>query len=160
MRMKTRLWCLGAVILASVAWAGCEAFNFPTVEDVNTLTAADHEFVAGLHDAGSELMTEQHGAMTPELTEAFAAMKGQYNDLAAQLASRASETKASGLSIGGLGGLGGNGVTGFIGGLLDMLGLGWIATLFLPSRATKKIAALELDLATAAKAGEMIPSDG
>lgn len=104
MRMKTRLWCLGVVILASMAWAGCEAFNFPTVKDVNTMAEADHEFVAGLHDAGNDLMTEQHAAMTPELAEAFAAMKGQYDDLAAQLASRASGAKATGVSVGGLGG--------------------------------------------------------
>lgn len=156
MRMKTRLWCLGAVILASMAWAGCEAFNFPTVKDVNALAEADHEFVGGLHEAGNDLMTEQHGAMTPELAAAFAAMKGQYDDLAAQLASRASGAKATGVSVGGLGG---NGVTGFIGGLLDILGLGWIATLFLPSRATKKITEIQLGLAEAAKAGALIPTD-
>lgn len=154
MKMKTRLWCLGAAVLLA---GGCEAFNFPTVKDVNALAEADHEFVAGLHDAGNDLMTDQHAAMTPELAEALAIMQAQYEDVSAQLQARASGTKAAGLSVGGLGG---NGVTGFIGGLLDILGLGWVATLFMPSRATKKISEIELALATAAKAGEEIPSDG
>ncbi len=121
------------------------------------MAEADHEFVAGLHDAGNDLMTDQHAAMTPELAEAFAAMKGQYDDLAAKLASRASGVTASGVSVAGLGG---NGVTGFIGGLLDILGIGWIATLFMPSRATKKISEIQLGLAEAAKAGALVPSDG
>jgi len=138
---------------AAVLVVGC----FPTTEDVNRLQDADHEFVAGLHQGTVAIMTEQHAAMTPELAQAFSAMKGEYNELAAQLKSNAAGVKASGLSVGGLGG---SGVSGFLGGILDLMGLGWIATLFLPSRATKKITELELDLAKAAKSGALVPSDG
>lgn len=147
------MYLCGVVILA----AGCEGFLFPTVKDINTLAEADHEFVAGLHEGTADLMTEQHAAMTPELAEAFGVMTSQYNDVVARLKEKAGGAKAEGVSVGGLGG---NGVTGFVGGILDLLGLGWIATLFLPSRATKKITALELALAQAAKSGALVPSDG
>ncbi len=135
--------------------AGC----FPTTDDVNALQEADHEFVAGLHDAGNELMTDQHSAMTPELAEAFATMKGQYDDLSRQLKERAGETRAEGISLGALGGEGG----GAVDWAFNLLGLGWLLPVwnmfFGKSRASDEISALKLRLATGAKAGNDLPSD-
>ena len=147
---KNRWWILCGAFLATAVTTAC----FPTTQDVNTMAEAERTYVGGLHDASNELMTEQHSAMTPELAEAFAAMKGQYNDLAAQLAAKAGETTAAGV---GFAGVGSNGITGFVGGIMDMLGLGWIATLFLPSRGAKKMNELEMALATKAGTGETIP---
>ena len=152
---KRRWWILCVSLLVAV---GC----YPTTADVNTMAAAERDYVAGLHNAGNELMTEQHSAMTPELAEAFAAMQGQYNDLSAQLRANAAETTAEGVSLGGASGFG-------IEWLLGVFNLGWLYPFikgFGKSRASVEVAkatdditAIKLGLATAAKPGEAMPSD-
>lgn len=158
--MKKRRWLM---LCGTLLIAGC---MFPTTDDVNRMQDSEREYVGGLHDASNALMTEQHTAMTPELAEAFAAMKTQYNDLTAQLAAKAGEAKASGVDLGALGGdAGGIGIEWILG----LFNLGWLYPFikgFGKSRAstevakaTEDITEIKLGLATAAKTGAAMPSD-
>lgn len=153
--MKQTLWiCLCLSLLTPLA---CDEIMYPTVADVNTLAEADHEFVSGLHEAGNQLMTEQHSAMTPELAEAFAVMQQQYNELSLQLKTQAGKVQAEGPSIGGLSGFGG----GVVPSLLSMFGLGSLIPIwnmfFGKSRASQDITDLKHSLAVKAGSDQEIP---
>ncbi len=167
MRMKTRLWCLGAVILASMAWAGCQAlegFNYPTKTDVNDLHDADVAQRAELADALAKLMTDQHGEMTPAVAEALLLMNEQYLSVSAELREVAALVQAEGID--------GTELAALIAVAFPGVGL-WLREKMKPSRsaeavenlqaeasdAKEKMHALELILAKAAKPGETIPSD-
>ena len=149
--------------------SGCEAFNFPTVEDVNTLAEADHEFIAEEHKAIRNQMTDEHVVQTPALQSDLVAINANYMAVVKTLRERVDAVEAQGVSIGSFGG-----ANDWITALAGMLGLGgawgWISNLFKPSRATgaiadleksttARIAQLEKALATAAGAGKEVPSD-
>lgn len=150
--MKRTLWiCLCAALF--VPFIGC----FPTTDDVNRMQESDHEFVAGLHDAGNQLMTEQHSAMTPELAEAFTIMQAQYNELSLQLKARAGEVEAKGPSLEGFSGFG----EGIFPSLLSMFGLGALIPIwnmfFGKSRAAAEITELKMELAKKAGTDQELP---
>ena len=163
-RRKNLITCLGYVLLIGVTVYTC-AGCFPTTKDVNNLAEAERTFQQGLSEGVVETMTEQHAAMTPELADAFAVMQGQYNELSAQLKAKASQAKASGPDIGALGGSG----SGILQWILGLFNLGWLYPFikgFGKSRASgevdalkNEVAALKLNLATAAKPGSDMPSD-
>lgn len=146
-------------ILAIPLYFGCEALNFPTVKDVNTMADADHEFVAAEHAAIVDAMTEQHAIQDPAAREAIEAITAQYNALAAQLRAKAAETTAKGVSLGGLG-IGDGGLWSWLVTLMGGGGiLGWVTNLFKPSRATGRIDDLEKKLMVAAPAGDAFPGE-
>lgn len=173
MRWKMFLmFCLG--ILAAVPMysvAGCGVF--PSKDDVNTLTSADHEFVAGEHKEIRDQMTAEHGIQTPEAVDLLARVNADAAAAVLKLRERVDAVEARGAELSDFGEFGG--MNDWITGLAALLSGGsiWgvISGLFKPSRATARIdglekstadriAALELALATAAKAGAPIPSDG
>ena len=150
--MKRTLWiCLCAALF--VPFIGC----YPTTTDVNNLQEANQTFNQGLHDAGNQMMTDQHSAMTPELEKAFTIMQAQYNELSLQLKARAGEVEAKGPSIGGFSGFG----EGIVPSLLSMFGLGALIPIwnmfFGKSRAAKEITELKHQLAKKAGADQELP---
>lgn len=149
------------------------ACMFPTTADVNTLTLADHEFVAGEHKEIRDQMTAEHGIQTPEVLELLSQVNADAAAAVKLLRTRVDSIEAKGAQLSDFGEFGG--MNDWITGLAALLSGGsiWgvISGLFKPSRATARIdgleksitdriAALELKLATAAKAGAPIPSDG
>lgn len=123
---------------------------FPTTTDVNALTKADHEYVAGEHQATRDQMTEEHGIQTPDLVVALMQVNADAAAAVKELRERVDAVEAEGVDIGSLGG-----ANGLAAALLGLLGLGTVSTVV-----SRKQNALELKLATAAKAGAAVPSDG
>ncbi len=149
---------------------GCETFNFPTVDDVNRMEDASRAFTAGEHEGIVDAMTEQHKIQDPALRAELDAIVGQYISLAAQLDERAAEVKAEGVDL-----MGTTGWAMLVSAFPGLAGLGLFArNATRPSRAAEQVAQLEsaasesdkelnavkLALATAAKSGAAIPSDG
>lgn len=122
---------------------------FPTTTDVNTLTKADHKYVAGEHQATRDQMTEEHGIQTPDLVVALMQVNADAAAAVKELRERVDAVEAKGVDIGSLGG-----ANGLAAALLGLLGLGTVGTVV-----SRKQNALELKLATAAKAGAAVPSD-
>lgn len=167
--MRKRRWLIlcGALLITT----GC----FPTTDDVNRLTKADHEFVAEEHKAIRDQMTLEHTVQTPEFSEELIAINDNYMAVVTELRKRVDAVEAKGLSLEELGG-------GFdidIWGLLGMISPGlagvglWLQNLLKPSRAAvqvsklesdavataKELADLKMQLSTAAKPGASVPSD-
>ncbi len=161
------------MILASMAWAGCEAlegFSYPTTTDVNRMHDTDVVHRAELSDALADLMTKQHGEMTPAVAEALELMNEQYLSVSTELKEVAALVQAEGVDGTELAALIAVAFPG-----LGGLGL-WMREKTKPSRsaeavetlkteasdAKEKMHALELILAKAAKAVDVdgIPSDG
>lgn len=162
-------FCLGVVVATVPLYlVACGDWAYPTVADINTLAAADHEFVAGEHQTTRDQMSAEHTVQTPEQSAALAQVNADAAAAVRELRDKVDAVQAKGADLGGLGGaslwewlvtaMGGGGL------------LGWITNLFKPSRATgqindlekdttSRIAALELALATAAKPGAAVPSD-
>lgn len=166
MLLFRREWILcGAILVA----AGCGAFNFPTVNDVNRMEEASRAHTAGEHEGMVGAMTEQHKLQAPALRAELDAIVGQYESLAAQLEERAAEVKAEGVDL-----MGTNGWAMLVSAFPGLAGVGlWARNATKPSRSAeqvaklesaasasdKELAAVKLALATAAKAGAPIPSD-
>ena len=155
--------CLWLFLCVAVMYTcfGCEEVMFPTVADVNTLAEAEREFQMSLQRGTVDAMTEQHAIQDPAVRTELEMVRGQYDALAAQLKERADAAKAKGIDIGALGSFGGaNDWFTVIAGLFGFGGIaGWLSNLFKPSRATKRIDALENRLAVAAPEGEAFPGD-
>lgn len=164
-------------IAASISTGGC---MFPTKGDVNDMRQSDLEHREGLAAGTVSTMTEQHKAMTePEVDARLEAMAARFMSEIKVLRAEADKAVATGPDFGdlgeGIGGLAGLGANDIITGIIGLLTGGslWsiIGGMFKPSRATPRIDALEksttdrikeieLALATAAKAGAAVPSDG
>ncbi len=149
------------------------ACMFPTTSDVNAMADADHEFVAGEHQATRNQMTEEHTIQTPEASTLLAQVNADAAAAVLELRKRVDAVEAKGAALSDFGEFGG--MNDWITGLAALLSGGsiWglITGLFKPSRATARIdsleksttdriAIIELALATAAKAGAAVPSDG
>lgn len=168
-RKMLGMFCLGVgVAVLPLYLVACGVF--PTTEDINTLTTADHEFVAGEHQTTRDQMTAEHGVQTPEAVELLAQVNADAVAAVLELRAHVDAVEAKGAEISDFGSL-----NDWITGLAVLLSGGGAATLLSgrsqPSRATTRIdelerylrdriAGLELALATAAKAGAPIPSDG
>ncbi len=166
--MRTRNLCLLLGVLSLVGVASCRSteFMWPTVADVNMLTAADHDFVADGHAEIVAVITAQHELQTPELAPELQIVIEQYQLAVVELRALADEIKAEGLDTTELAALA---VAAFPG----LGGLVWLnRQKAQPSRSSDKVAklesdaiesnkkvhALELALATAAGAGSAVPS--
>ena len=161
---RSRICFLGTV--AAVGLGAVVVGCYPTTEDVNTMARADHDFVAGEHQATRDLMTDQHGIQDPAAAEAMLAMNDNFSAVVQQLRERVDVVEATGPAVG----LGGVGADDTIPWLLGLFNLGWLYPFikgFGKSRASDEVAqataditGIKLDLATAAKGGAAVPSDG
>ncbi len=154
------LMCCGVVYT-------CTSCMFPTNDDVNRLTRADHDFVSGEHSEIVESFTEQFVLQSPELAPELRAVVDQYNSAVAELRVLADEVTSEGLDATELVAL----VAASVPGLGGLVWLNREKTK--PSRSAEKVAKLESDLseaikelaevklalATAAKVGAAMPSD-
>ena len=145
-RKRLRAFCLGVGVAVLPLYLG--ACMFPTLDDFNRGADAERKHVAGEHDATRQLMTEQHKIQTPEQSALLAQVNADAVVAIEKLREEVAAVKAEGI----MGGLGGNGTISAA--LAALLGLGALGTVV-----TRKQTALELKLATAAKAGEQVPSD-
>lgn len=168
-RKMCAMFCLGMGAAALPLYlVACGVF--PTTHDVNRLTTADHEFVAGEHQATRNQMTEEHKIQTPDAVDLLAQVNADAAAAVQELRVRVDAVLAQGAELSDFGSL-----NDWITGVAVLLSGGGAGTLLLgrskPSRATTridelerhlrdKIASLELDLATAAKPGSAMPSDG
>ncbi len=143
---------------------------FPSKDDVNTLQRADHTYVAGEHQATRDQMTEQHTIQTPEAADLLAQVNADAAAAVKELLERVLAVEAQGADLGEFGGMN-DWITalavllsgGTLGGVVSGMGKPSRATPridALEKATTERIATLELALATAAKAGAPIPSDG
>lgn len=172
MRMNRKLFgvfCLGMGAAALPLYlVACGVF--PTTNDVNMLAMADHAFVASEHETIRDQMTAEHGIQTPAAVDLLAQVNADAAVAVQQLRERVDAVVASGAELSDFGSL-----NDWITALAALLAGGGAASLVSgrsrPSRATTridelerhlrdKIATLELALATAAKAGAAVPSDG
>lgn len=147
---------------------------FPTTKDFNAGAKAEREHVAGEHDATRKQMDEQHKIQTPDKLDLLAQVNADAVAAMKLLRERVAAVEAQGATLDDFTGEFG-GMNDWITGLAALLSGGsiWgvISGLFKPSRATaringleksttERIAAIELSLATAAKSGAAVPSDG
>lgn len=162
------MFCLGVcVAVLPLYLAAC---MFPTTADVNEMAKADHEWVAGEHKAIRDQMTEEHAIQTPDQAALLAQVNSDAAAAVLKLRARVDAVEAKGADLTTFGGM-----NDWMTGLAALLGGGslWsvVSGMFKPSRATaridaldksttERISALELALATAAKAGAPLPSDG
>lgn len=160
---KRRWWILCAAILVA---AGCQIVPFPTTDDMDRATEADHNFVSGEHEGIVDAFTKQHALQNPELSPELQAVVEEYKLAVVELRALADEVKAEGFDI--------MGTEGMAMLLAAFPGVGlWLRETRKPSRSAGQVAQLEahasvrkdeiaelrLALATASKPGAAMPSD-
>lgn len=143
---------------------------FPTVDDVTKLARADHAFVADEHEAIRDQMTEEHTIQTPEQMDLLIQVNADTKAAVTKLRERVDAVEATGAELSDFGSL-----NDWVTALAALVAGGGAASVVSgrskPSRATPRIdelelylrdriAAIDLSLATAAKAGAAVPSDG
>lgn len=158
MRFSKKGLCiyLGLLFVTPFVFSACADWTFPTLANVKTMAETEKDFQKDLQGATVDVMTEQHSAQTPELSEAMQIMQSQYNEVAAQLRAMAADKDAAikGFDAGGL-------TTGGLQGLFNILGLGWLwpvfSMFFGKSRASEELSDLKMKLATKAGTNEELP---